>query len=33
MSQVDYVKEKMSSSIEVFESNLAQIRTSGLIQA
>ncbi len=29
MSQVDYVKEKMSSSIEVFESNLAQIRTSG----
>ena len=29
MSQVDYVKEKMNSSIEVFESSLTQIRTSG----
>ncbi|MGI6608151.1 MAG: ribosome recycling factor [Erysipelotrichaceae bacterium] len=29
MSQVDYVKEKMNSSIEVFEDNLSQIRTSG----
>ena len=29
MSQVEYVKEKMSNTIEVFESNLSQIRTSG----
>lgn len=29
MPQVDYVKEKMNNSIEVFESNLSQIRTSG----
>lgn len=29
MPQVDYVKEKMNNSIEVFEGNLSQIRTSG----
>ncbi len=29
MTQVDNVKEKMKSSIEVFEDNLSQIRTSG----
>ncbi|MDI9540619.1 MAG: ribosome recycling factor [Bacillota bacterium] len=29
MPQVDHVKEKMSSSIDVFEDSLTQIRTSG----